>query len=369
MPNIDIHSIFKMHDVTPDPYERVIGQFVRREFPRRQCGTSSELVELLSDEIFGTKLIRYGPKPSPEVQVAIRDIIRAYTSISKPIPFMVPWGSQKPDGSSIDIAEMAALKVLHGLSQRIGAHYEPGARLNVRVEDASAPYLYLDNPDAARENAARYLRDFTLLNRVLHTDQSVHLVPESSQTTEAAFNDKADGYLPVFVESLELFNLGQSFEAATVLEAIGWTGGLNPELVAYYLGQYEKLYPGTGAKQQRYRLARYFAAALARKVLKIRGDDPAWGGKFVDLSFVAPIPGTADVFARRIYYRTIPGEFTLNHIPPWRAKGFLAIAGDNEVTPKLDRFTRQDSDRYNKFTLKLEDNGLSVDLQADYILG
>lgn len=352
--------------IDDEPYASVIGMFVKKQFPCRNCCGSTELVDMIADEVFGTKSIRYGPKPSPESQVNIRNVIRERTKLCLPIPFMVPWGSEKPDGSSIDIAELSALRVLRMLNERISAHYKPGAVFNIRIEDTSAPYTLMDDPNEARRNAYNYTTEMQILNHLLGVDTVINMVPESSLTTEAAFNKQADELLPIFTEALWAFGQGEVARAQAMLADIGWSGGLNVQLIDHYVRRYNKLYPTATYGEQLIRVARYFATSLTRKKLGLRGDDPAWGGHFVELSFAAPVPSTVAIFDKRVYYRTIPGEFTMSHMPPWRAKGYLSITNDNEVTPKLASFA--DDLPFVKYRHLLSTPLWVLDIQADYIL-
>ncbi len=95
-----------------DPYSESIKQFVMQQFPFNFNKTDGEILELVFNEIMATKKTRLGAKPSPEVQVNIREVIRHYMEEGKPIPFMIPWGSEKPNGTSVDIAELSALKTI-----------------------------------------------------------------------------------------------------------------------------------------------------------------------------------------------------------------------------------------------------------------
>lgn len=350
---------------TGDPYSSLIETFISKDFPRRLASSSTTLLDVLTDEIFGTKQVRYGPKASPESTVAIRDVIRHWISQSKPIPFMVPWGSEKPDGSSIDLAELAALKQISCFNARIKPHYEPGIVANIRLEDASAPYLFADDAESARSNAARYTTDFVSLVKILEHD-FIKPVPESTLVTESEFNATADARLGYFEKALRMYDAFEDARAEEVLNEIGWKGGLAPETRLFYYQQYEKLYPRHTHSAKLSILARYFASASARYVLKIRGDDPAWEGKFLDLSFVGPTPGTEAYFGRRVYYRTLPLEFTSNHIAPWRAKGYLQIGNDNSVVPKLA--SHSDKKPYNHNSVTLHNEVISVDVNMDYIL-
>lgn len=348
---------------TDEPYAPVIEKFIHQEFPRKLTGSSPLVVDLIADEIMGTKNTRYGAKPSVETQFAIREVIREKVSKDLPIPFMVPWGSQKPGGGHVDIAELGALRVLANLHENIKEHYNPGAQFNIRVEDVSAPWLYFDDPDTARQRTQKYTAQLSALNAVLSTDRTVRIVNEASLTTEETFASTATDYLVPFLGAIR----ERSEVSLKALTLMGWSGGINQESMDYYMRTYQKLYPSATQQQNEYRLARYYAGALARKRLGIRGDDALWEGKFVDLSFVQPIPGTSATFGRRVFYRTIPGEFTTLHIPPWRAKGYLSISKDDSVTPKLT--TWSDKQQFHEFCMTLQGvNGLEVNVQADYIL-
>jgi hypothetical protein len=348
-----------------DPYANLIETFISKDFPRRLATSSTQLLDILTDEILGTKQTRYGPKPSVESIVRIRDVIRRSVGLGVPIPFMVPWGSEKPDGTSIDIGELAALKQLSCLNARITPHYERGLQFNIRVEDTSAPYLFIDDPDKARDDAVRYTSDFVTLVKVLN-HEFIKVVPESSLTNEAAFNEAADQRLGYFEKALRMYDALEDDKATELLNQIGWKGGLAPETRLFYYNQYEKLYPRHSHSAKLSILARYFASASARHSLKIRGDDPSWEGQFIDLSFVGPTPGTEGYFGRRVYYRTLPLEFTSNHIAPWRAKGYLHIGNDNTVTPKLATFT--DKKPYNPNVTVFSSDLLQVQVRTDYVL-
>lgn len=351
-----------------DPYSSLICLFMEREFPRRLPTENAALLELLTDAIVATKSVRFGPKPPPESLVEIRNVIRAMTAIGAPIPFMVPWGSEKPDGSSIDIAEVVALKTIKSLHDRIKSYYEPGAEFAIRLEDVSAPHLFVENPDAARSNAARYTDAFKKLVFALELDKFIVPRPESAMTTEQNFNSHADRVLPVIETALLKIRTGMDgkiAEAARELESIGWRGNISPVTINYYVDRYRKLYPERTLESHLSTLARYFAGSLARAQLKIRGDLPRWNGQFLDLAFVEPTPGV-NLFGRRVHYRTMPIDYTSNHIAPWRAKGYLRISNDNEVTPKLANFHEQQN--YIRNSVVIERYDVKVAVQTDYVL-
>lgn len=322
-----------------DPYSRNINLFLLKEFPVAPCSLSCEdLLELVFAEIMGTKQTRLGPKPSPEVQVEIRNVIRKYTSQNLPIPFMVPWGSEKPNGSSIDSAELGALKTLSCLYHRVQKFYLPGLKFNLRIEDISAPHLFHERADQARDEARIYTSDLVDLINILDL-RFINPVPESSLIDEETFNITADDILPIMFDYITSISAGISAESTFKrLCEKGWSGKIKAETFNFYMGQYDKIYPGTNLNFKLQKLSRYFSGSLARSILKIRGDAPQWEGIFADLSFVQNPPGVESRFGRRVIYRTLPKNYTSNHIPPWRAKGYLEIDSDGEICPKLTTF-------------------------------
>lgn len=345
-----------------DVFHSTVAKFVASEFPRPTIKHSTQLLDLLSDEVFGTKLTRLGPKPSPETQVAVRQVLTNRIAEAAPIPFMVPWGSKKPDGSTIDIAELSAMKVMDSLHQRIAQHYPPGAQFVLRSEDVAASWLYYERPEEAAREAKLYSDGLELLPRVLDLPH-ITVMRESSLTDSGTFNDAAATILP-YMEDYLLY--GESDGRLDNIRQLGWSGPIAQETIDYYLHLYEKLYPKHSPRDRVRVLARYFSGALARRKLGLRGNRHEWGANFIDLAFMAPIPGTENYFGKRVNYRTLPTAFSTNHMIPWRSKGVLKIANDNTVTPNLCSFSDVDGIQPNRITLT--NGGLSVDLQADYKL-
>lgn len=353
-----------------DPYSQYIRDFVVREFPAVAIKSQRQMLDSLTEAIVATGQVRLGPRPSPEALVAIRQVISHYTAQNQPVPFLMPWGSEKPDGSSIDIAELGALKTLICLSDRVKRQYEPGIVINIRIEDASAPHLFYDRADKARAEAARYTGDFTTLIRVLGIDSFIHARPESVMTTEPEFNKTADTILPVMLAHLKARTIcldpGQAESSAAMLNNLGFRGAIEDETIEFYLEQYAKQYADKPMGERVHILARYLAAAMARRQMKIRGDDPAWNGQYIDLSFAQAAPGTESYFAKRILYRTFPASLTANHQTPTRAKGYLLIQSRGGIKPQLGSF--RDTLPLNKHVLTLTNGKESVNVQADYMI-
>lgn len=340
------------------PYAPLICQFIAKQFPRQDAFDRGDIVDLLEAELYATKQVRYGPKPKPESQVLIRDTIRKYVGDYRPLPIVIPWGSEKPDGSSIDVAELMAVQELADLDARIRRHYSQGTDIRIRIEDASAPHLFYWRMDAARAEAKRYTEDMRSLVSVLGLP--ITIAAESDKISEEEFNLHADARLPAFEKAMLLRD-------ASYLQEWGWKGGLNHAMLDYYLASYAKLYPAMSDRDKVLMLARYFAGASARSMLGLRGDKPEWGGNYLEVSFVAPIPGTEGHFGKRVHYRTLPLHFTSNHIPPWRAKGYFHISDDDELTPKLTTFGDNSTELVScSVELRDETTFQSVSVQTDY---
>lgn len=349
---------------TADPYGQLIATFIKQELPVAPLPhTDATLLDLLTEAIVASGQVRYGPRPSPESLVAIREVISHWTAQAAPIPFLVAWGSEKPDGSGIDIAELFGLKTLACLNKRISQYYTPGAVFNVRVEDASAPYLFFDNMEKARKDAELYTSGLVSVTSILELKQIIRLIPESYIVTEAQFNEAADKILPHMIRHIaNPFNEQVQAE----LKELGMQTPVSAETRRFYLDRYVKLYPDKSEEQRELTLARYMASAVVRKGLGLTGEAKHWGGKFLELSFHAPAPGFSKQRAlRRIYYRTMPSSITSNHLPPWRAKGFLKING--EVTAGLTSFNNQEY-QFNPNTIELTREQESQTVQADYII-
>lgn len=336
------------------PYGSLIGQFIAQAFPR-QSTDHGELVDLIEAELYGTKQTRLGPKPTPESQVAIRETIRRAVQRGAAVPIVVPWGSEKPDGSSIDLAEFMAMRSLVGLHNGIRQHYSQGAEIRIRVEDVSAPHLFHWRADDARREAEAYTSDMQALVQVLQAPLAI--AAESYAVSEEQFNAAADARLPDFVNAV----LSRSTHTLSV--RWGWKGSLSVKMMDYYLGQYEKLYPSNSHTENLMLIARYLAGASARSQLGLRGDKAEWGGDYLEVSFVQPIPGTEGHFGRRVHYRTLPLAHTSNHIPPWRAKGFFLVGDDDLLTPKLSNF--RDARDYTENMVTLTNGNRSVNLRMD----
>ena len=124
--------MIKVSAPSDHPYGNVIESFFAQQFPGANTNKTSTLLDALTTAIVGSSQVRYGAMPSPESLTAIRRVITESNRQDKPIPILVPFGSRKAVlGEPLDIAEVAALKQLMALQQRVQEHYKPGVGLRM----------------------------------------------------------------------------------------------------------------------------------------------------------------------------------------------------------------------------------------------
>lgn len=349
-----------------DPYLPVIERFLRTEIGGR-IDNRGVLLDALTEVLVGTNNLRYGPRPSPEQLVSIRQVITHHTEQGTPIPFLVPWGSRKPNiRHSVDVAELMGLRVMVDLHERIGRHYNPGAMFSIRVEDTNAEYMF--RRETVNGPAVAQYRDrFVKLAQVVRGGVLIPH-PESELMDPFDYLNRTAALVPIieaYINQTDTHADDAKRLPASMID-IGWKGIIPDEQREFYRSRYRKLYPNENAGMTNRRLAEYFAGSLARYQL---GGTGAPNEPFITLSFVPPVPGTPDSLAsRRLYYRTLPASMARSHMPGWRAKGYLRI-GEGTVTPKITSFQDLPSDLHQcVVTLTSDDGECSTDLQTDYQL-
>ncbi len=332
-----------MYDVSvtnlEEPYSAVISQFLRAQFPSASR-TPSDLLDDLTAAFVVSGQVRFGPVPSPESLVAIRKVLARSIKAGTPIPVLMPWGSRKPNAANLlDVAEVAGLKSLSCLQQRVTQVFKPGLDLRIRVEDLSGFWLFQDEGEVVRAQSERYVRDFQALVRILELPfitpvlESVMMNEEiyfaEARRMEALFDTylwESEQVPPVLWPELP------SFKA---LLPWGWTGEIPRAQRDFYYSRYDRFTPGLQLREKVAELARYFAGTLVRRGFKANGDPAEWEKQFIKLSFHPPVPGTpTHLVETALYYRTIPAKFASTHLPPWRARGYLRME-EGEVVPKL----------------------------------
>lgn len=329
------------------------------------CHEADCVMNAVMTEIMATKMIRIGGLPDTVSQSAIQEVVGLYMKRGLPIPFLCPWGSEKPDGSGIDIAELCGLQTVMCLNERVRAHYNPGVIVNIRVEDVSAPHLYYDRMEEARMEAKRYTDGLVQLALVLGA-ACIVIKREADQVSEERFNQAADLILPLMERYIRNPDEVSYFAA---LQDIGWKGAMTREFIGEQMEHYARLYPNKDVETRMHILARYFSGALARNHTGIRGDDPSWGGHFLELGFLEPKQKAGGrSFSRRVHYRTMPTTFSSYHIAPWRAKGYVYEVPNGGIRPRLASF-RDTSLKFNQAAVQLKssDGRNSVVINSDVL--
>jgi hypothetical protein len=354
-----------------NPFRDLICRYMEQEFPIA-INSAKSMMEALTTIIIGTNATRFGPMPGPESLVAIRSVIMAAVEANKPIPMLVPWGSKKPKNTPIDIAEVAGLKMLNSLQHRVQqVGYTPGVNINLRIEDVGGYWLFADEGLAARHSSEMYVQDMEKLVRILNLS-FINTRLESSMMDELAYMEVAKQFQPMLVRYItdtDVYGFDKYQELASwkALSDMGWKGMIPREQREFYRERYMQTIPGMTKQGATEKLATYFAGSVARHRLNGTGKNEEWGSSFLQLNFAPPVPGApASLFDKTIYSRTMPQSFTRNHIPPWRAHGYLMISGSNEITPKIASWGEQLPLEHN--TITFARNGESVIIQAEQLI-
>lgn len=354
-------------------YAELIRAFFVDQFPSATHADKSTKLDLVTAALIGTGQVRLGPQPNPESLVAIRDVVRRALDTNTPIPVLTPWGSKKPaNGVHVDVAEIGALKQLACIQERVLRHHAPGLRLILRIEDASGYYLFGDE-GASRHAIDTYSQSFVKLIRVLGL-RFVEPVLETALFDPRAYAEMAEELVPIMEQYLietDAFGFEgwQERESRKRLHAFfpQFQGEIPLEQRTYYRGLYTKLFPGISPAEATHKLARYLASAVVRNKIKGRGDDPSWEGKYLQVTFAPPIPGApASTVSRFLYYRTLPTNMARTHIPPWRAKGYLEMAG-RRATPKIASWSDLPPGLV-PCAARLTGNGEELSVSTDYLI-
>ena len=356
MANLTIKS------VGDDPYGLVIETFLAREFPAN-LQDKDNVLDALTSAFIATNGIRMGPQPKPEGLVEIRKRITYWMDRGEPIVVLSPWGSKKTvNDHTVDVAEVAALRTLSALRDRVLPFYRPGINVQLGIEDLGGRYLWADEGEDTLKASELYVDDLTRLVRVL-APAWAHAVPESTLVSYERFTAKAEE----FYEVLAPYLLG--VKGPEGLSALGWVGqGVAQAQKDFYLRQYEKLYPTLTLEERTRKLALYLAQSAARYRVGAKLADPEWAGHYIQVNFPLPVPGMpASLGDARLHYRTLPERYARTHMPPWRSKGYLVVGNSAEdITPKLATWTEEHD--YHPFKAYFSDGTEKVCVEADYVL-
>lgn len=351
-----------------NPYGDLLCQYFLKQFPQLNL-SKGNLLEIISQLIIGTKDIRYGAIPAPEFSVVIRKVIADALENEEPIPVLVPWGGIKANmNEPIDVAEIAGLNQLVTVNNLIKQYYPPGLRINIRIEDTGALWLYKNDENvvslATADAVASYSNDFSLLTKILAGD-FINPVLESTKMNLGEYFTTSQRYSEKLFEYMKsgLMGSGKHYDD---LNTLGWKGVIPTEQREHYTKRYEVLYPNETPSKHLRRLADYLGGAKARYDLNGRAE-PA--EKFIQITFVQPIPGApASLFNNTLYYRAVPLKESRSHISPWRAKGYLEING-NEISTKITSFNNTNIiEQLIPGVIEVSNDDYKVSVQTDYTL-
>lgn len=321
-----------------EPYEDLIQQFLYEQFPSTDVDPNVQF-EAISAEVLGTKQRRFGPLPSPEVQVKLRDIIRA--TGDGPLTFFVAWGSKQVEEDGVDILEFFALKQLSSLQSAL-ARFGKASHFHFRLDDSTDTFLLGEKRAPGIRQYFKVIEDLAV-NMLAPNTAHFHYEGHWKE-----FKHMADSFRPVFAAYLADQENPSAF---TCLQRIGWKGAIPKEQQEYYYRSFKKRGYGNPVVE----LARYFSATLARVKLGVVG---APEGKHIQIAFNHPVPGHP-MAGNRVYYRTIPENYTHFHETPWIGKGVVRINSDRSCCPRFHQ---------GEEVVRYDAKFLGIPIRADYFL-
>lgn len=337
-------------------------------FPELHRNDGKLTLEAVYEELIGTRQVRIGGCPSPEIAVSIRDVLRHYMAINKPIPILSVFAPKKPDGGQVDIAELSALYMIQNLQERIQRHYKPGIEFRARIEDLTGSWLEGDKQNVW-DDMNRYSDDFDDVRRALGLrfasfHRESHMFPRHFEyITEAKkYFDLFYAYIVATDEYSQ--STWDKFPETKALQGAGWIGHIPMETRRYYYSRYSI----NGIMEPQKQLARYYTSIRLRNVYGFTGAKHDWAdGKYIYLSFAPQIPGVDDSYLqRKIYYRSIPMSVAKGNVPFWRAKGIFELNGETRIS-LVPWHDARALDVFEDF-IELQCGHRTVRVQADYIL-
>lgn len=320
-------------------FGKMLCDFVGQIFPAN-LDNGASLLDALTSAFVSSLQNRFGAAPTPEQLVAIRQVISLHTENDLPISVLVPWGSKKGEpGHTVDIAELSAIRQLEALQERIKRVYKPGIIVDMAIENLGGQYLWQDEGKATLADSDNYVRDMVRLVRVLGFESWLKAVPESQIVDYKTFATAADEFCQPLLDAISKAYFGRVASVTSpALNGLGWRGGVSREMVDFYMNQYFKMYPHHTEGGRVAKLASYLAQSAARYKVGAKVYYVAWTKSgYVQINFPLPVPGIPEHLGMtRLYYRTMPLRFTKNHMPPWRAIGYLKVNPEGTMlSPKL----------------------------------
>jgi hypothetical protein len=364
----------KIECLNHTPYGDIICKHFVRNLPTILPGRNTDVINILTDLIIGSKQLRYGPLPSPERLVNIRNVIRDAVAKDLPIPVLVPWGGRKARaGSSLDVAEISGIQRIMEVNETVKQFHKPGMFVRLRIEDVNANWLYRDEPNAAEEIDVYSSAMFNLVDEM---DKSQKISP----IKETWLIKNSDLYFNRAIQLSEMIldylivteNMPEQYWHTTpgfkVLQIEGWQGLIPKEQREYYYARYRGLDPSITLPEAMKKLADYFAGSKTRHEMNATGKPQTSVDGFIQANFAHPVPGAPEgLFSTTIYWRTIPYSDGRTQIAPWRAKGYLLISKE-AVTTKIMSWNDPKIDELEPATVIITgDNNMKIKVQADYL--
>lgn len=355
-------------------YAESICRYFAQQFPKVAHISKTDLLEILTDILLGTKETRYGPIPKPEEMVVIRDTIRKAIEANVPIPLLALWGGRKTTPSEgIDVAELIALRQILNVDELVKQYFAPGLHIHVRIEDLGAKWLW--RTEGTDEFIDAYSKSFAQLIEIMKGSTHIEPILESSLMDETEYFKASEAVSEVMEDVITKYLAFPDIDIVKTpefqkLRDMGWKGDLPKEQVEFYMHRYKDLYPHLTPEHYVLMLSDYFGGSKARYDLDGRGEPSSSIESFLQMSFLPPIPGAPkSLNGNTLYWRSMPASNSRSHIAPWRGKGYLKIGGSSgEVKGKIVSWRDEIIKDLQPFTLEIGSKEASVKVKADYIV-
>ena len=329
------------------------------------------LIEQLLTIIVGTKQVRYGSNPSDNTLAVVSGIIKRAVQLNVPIPVLVPWGGRKTVAKElVDVAEISAIQQLVNLDNEVKKLYPLGLQTNIRIEDTGAFWLYQDDNDL---DTHRYSFSVMSLVHILRGKANINPVRESSFMDKDEYfchSKFASDIIKKYLLATDGLQEVEHMQEYKDMVAIGWKGKIPQDQRSYYYNRYKAGDINISIEKQAQMLADYLGGAKARYDLNGRCEPVSPVDKYIQITFVPPVPGSpAGMFDSTLYYRTIPMNDGRSHICAWRGKGYVHVEKTGEVKTKLCSW--YDKEVHSSLIsrvieVKDEVTGATIKIQADY---
>jgi hypothetical protein len=347
-------------------YGEIISRYFQSGFPKSATTSKSQILDIVTDLLVGTKEYRQGPKPSVESLYTIRQTLAKAIEKGVSIPVVVPWGGRKMDKTlGLDVAEVSAIRQILQVDNVVRKVYAPGLKIRIRIEDLNAEWLYKEIT-----GIKRYSYDLKTLVDLVKGEAQMIGVLETEMMDYGEYMQLSARYSDLLKTVLKVQTMSPNADIREIsafkeLLSKGWKGEIPLEQREYYLKRYRKLYPELQEDDYITKLADYFGGSKARHDMKGLGAPTLEDGSYLQINFATPVPGAPrDMFSNTLYYRTIPESYGRTHIAPWRGKGYIEILDDNPI-PKIT--CEKINGMYeSEITIEGEDN--SVNVRTDYTL-